>query len=432
MKLKNKITFTILVVIQFLFFSKVSAFTLNSIAVQNHINQSIITISFDNVPSYKIFSLHNPERIVIDLLKISKVHKNLFPIEFNGNNLIKRIRTNSTASNFKNIRIVFDLQYASHIQTITQKKIGKNYSIILIFLKKSRSFFNSNNQHSYAMKTVHKNTCIPFFYFVNKNFQTKIQEKKINIQQHNQINNTKKIQQQFPIIIAIDAGHGGHDPGATGYRGIYEKHITFGIARKLKNLLDVDPKFKAVMIRDGDYFLSVMDRSDLARKKRANILISIHADSALNPKVRGASVWVLSNRRAKTEMMHWLKCREKHAELLGGLGDILTNYQNDDPYFNHLILDLQFGYAQKEGYNIAMQMLNQLKNVSFLHKSTPEYSNFGVLRSPDITSVLIETGFISNIQEGYLLTTHKYQERIARAIYQGLQSYFLTNQEKKL
>lgn len=421
MKSKYKIIFVIIILFKYLHCDVVIASTLSSIVVQNHLNHSTVIICCNIIPVYTIFALHKPERIVIDLDQISKIHKNIFPVEFNSNNLIKQIRT-SNPVNCHSIRIVCDLHHEPYIQTITCKKTGKNYCIILTFSKKITSISNVDHQNLYS--NIRNKKIGVTFEPRNQYFSKQAVKNQIFVQRNKDNSKT-----ELPIIVAIDAGHGGHDPGAMGCRGIYEKHITFSIARKLKTLLNADPIFQAVMIRDGDYFLSVMDRSDLARKKKANILISIHADSALNPKIRGASVWVLSNRRAKTEMMHWLQRREKHAELLGGLGDILTNYQND-PYFNHLVLDLQFGYSQREGYNIATQMLHQLKNVSFLHKNTPEYSNFGILKSPDIASVLVETGFISNYQEEHLLTTNEYQEKIAQALYKGLRSYFVRYQEK--
>lgn len=411
--------------LQFFYCDSVIASILNSISIKNNANQSIVTICCNIIPSYTIFSLQKPERIVIDLFNISKIQKHIFPIKFDNCNLIQRIRI-GTSVHIKSIRIVCDLHYVSNIQTITQKKIGKNYCIILFVAKSMISISDYNNQNLSSITVENQKKCI-VLNKKDKYFLNQIKTRNINTKQRNY----DHIKIKCPIIVAIDAGHGGHDPGATGCHGIYEKNITFEIASRLKKLLDIDPIFKAVMIRNGDYFLSVMERSDLARKNKANILVSIHADSALNPKVKGASVWILSNTRAKVEMMYWLQCREKYAELLGGLGDILTNYKID-PYFNHLVLDLQFGYAQRESYNIATHMLNQLKNVSSLHKNAPEYSNFGVLRSPDIASVLVETGFISNIQEENLLITHRYQEKIAQALYKGLRSYLLIHNKKYL
>lgn len=189
--------------------------------------------------------------------------------------------------------------------------------------------------------------------------------------------------------------------------------------------------FSAVMIRTGDCFLSVMERSDIARKKRADVLISIHADSVVNTNARGASVWILSHNRAKSEMISLLNCSAKCSELLGGIGEILTSYHHD-PDFNRFILDLQFGYSQKVGYDIATHVLCQLKNVSVLHKNVPEYSSFGILRAPDIPSILVETGFISNKKEVHLLSSSKYQEKIAYALYKGLRAYFIVDIPKKL
>ncbi|WP_313121798.1 N-acetylmuramoyl-L-alanine amidase, partial [Pantoea septica] len=148
------------------------------------------------------------------------------------------------------------------------------------------------------------------------------------------------------VIVAIDAGHGGQDPGATGQRGLHEKNVTIAIARKLKVLLNNDPMFKGVLTRDGDYFISVMGRSEVARKENANLLVSIHADSAPSHSATGASVWVLSNRRANSEMANWLEQREKQSELLGGAGDLLANSQAD-PYLSQAVLDLQFGHSQR-------------------------------------------------------------------------------------
>ncbi len=209
------------------------------------------------------------------------------------------------------------------------------------------------------------------------------------------------------VIVAIDAGHGGQDPGAIGPSGLKEKNVTIAIARKLRALLNDDPMFKPVLTRDGDYFISVMGRSDVARKQNANLLVSIHADAAPNRNgATGASVWVLSNRRANSEMANWLEQHEKQSELLGGAGDLLANSQSD-PYLSQAVLDLQFGHSQRVGYDVAMNVLQQLQSVGALHKRRPEHASLGVLRSPDIPSLLVETGFISNSGEERLLGSER-------------------------
>ncbi len=177
------------------------------------------------------------------------------------------------------------------------------------------------------------------------------------------------------------------------------------------------------MTRDGDYFISVMGRSDVARKQNANFLVSIHADAAPNRNATGASVWVLSNRRANSEMANWLEEHEKQSELLGGAGDVLANSQAD-PYLSQAVLDLQFGHSQRVGYDVATNVLSQLQSIGSLHKRRPEHASLGVLRSPDIPSILVETGFISNNGEERLLGSDSYQQQIAEAIYNGLRKYF--------
>ena len=194
---------------------------------------------------------------------------------------------------------------------------------------------------------------------------------------------------------------------------------------KLRTLLNDDPMFKGVLTRDGDYFISVMGRSDVARKQNANFLVSIHADAAPNRSATGASVWVLSNRRANSEMHSWLEQHEKQSELLGGAGDVLANSQSD-PLFKPAVLDLQFGHSQRVGYDVATSMISQLQRIGEIHKRRPEHASLGVLRSPDIPSVLVETGFISNNSEERLLASDDYQQTAGRSHFtKGLRNYFL-------
>ena len=222
--------------------------------------------------------------------------------------------------------------------------------------------------------------------------------------------------------IAIDPGHGGKDPGAIGKNlGIYEKNVTLSIARELKALLDKDPNFKGVLTRSSDYYISVPERSEIARKYKANFLVSIHADSSLNADQRGASVWVLSNRRANDEMGQWLEDDEKRSELLGGAGKVLSN--NNDKYLDQTVLDLQFGHSQRTGYELGNSILRRFSRVTSLSRSTPQHASLGVLRSPDIPSVLVETGFLSNMEEEQKLNTIAYRRRIAYMIYEGLVAY---------
>lgn len=228
-------------------------------------------------------------------------------------------------------------------------------------------------------------------------------------------------------IVAIDAGHGGKDPGAIGKNlGILEKNVTLAISKELKALLDADPNFKAVMTRNGDYFIQLPERTEIARKHRADLLVSIHADSSpRGDSLKGASVWVLSNSRASDEMGKWLEDHEKQSELLGGAGAVLAS--NKERYLNQTVLDLQFSHSQRTGYELGKSILSKMAEMTSLAKSSPQHASLSVLRSPDIPSVLVETGFLSNSTEEAKLASANYRRQLAKAIYQGLVAYRYKN-----
>lgn len=227
------------------------------------------------------------------------------------------------------------------------------------------------------------------------------------------------------VVIAVDAGHGGKDSGAIGKNRLYEKTVTLSIAKKLTNLLNDDPNFKGVLTRSKDNFISVFQRSEIARKNKANLLISIHADAAPNRNATGASIWVLSTKRADTELGRWLEQDEKQSQLLGGAGDALSD--DHDHHLSQAVLDLQFSYSQRVGYELATQVLKEMTGLIKVHKRKPEHASLGVLRSPDIPSILIEVGFISNESEESLLRSNIHQDKIAKAIYQGIKNYVKQN-----
>ncbi|AKC59665.1 N-acetylmuramoyl-L-alanine amidase [Blochmannia endosymbiont of Polyrhachis (Hedomyrma) turneri] len=417
----------ILVVAYYLFIihEVYASVVLNNFCIMNDCNKSIIVFSFQDIPSYKFYVLHNPERLVIDISNIIiPMHREKFPVNFSNENIIHRVRVNKTIDK-NNVRFVFDLSYISCIDDVLLEDISGYYTVFLI-ITRNLSFLHdvSSLDLNFRKKSIE-----------NSNIKlSKLQKNKSSFCDY--IGN--KLSQQVlscpmkifpvPIVVAIDAGHGGHDPGAMGYSGLCEKDVTIAIAKKFKKLLDTDPVFNPVMIREGDYFISVLKRAELARNKGAKILLSIHADAVSNRvksnSVRGASVWVLSDRRADIEISHWLENRNKLSQLCGAVSDILGESVSSDPYFNRVILDLQFSHAQKVGYDIALKMLRELENIGVLHKYVPEYSDFGILRSLDIPSVLIETGFITHAGEEKLLGSDFYQEKIACALYKGLRSYF--------
>lgn len=228
------------------------------------------------------------------------------------------------------------------------------------------------------------------------------------------------------LVIAIDAGHGGKDSGAVGPNKLYEKDVTLAISQKLADLMRRDHSMKPVLTRTSDKYISVFQRSEIARQHKAALLISIHADAAPVKSASGISAWVLSTKRADTELGRWLEKHEKQSQLLGGAGDVLSG-EGSNPYLSQAILDLQFSYSQRASYDLAKAILKEMRHVGKLHKSRPEHASLGVLRSPDIPSVLVEVGFISNVHEEKLLKSKAHQDKIAKAIYSGVQNYLKQN-----
>jgi N-acetylmuramoyl-L-alanine amidase len=339
------------------------------------------------------------------------------PLNFSGENIVKRIRT-STPKDKQSVRLVFELTQAGKTRAVTQRN-GNSYSVVFTITGKPPAVTRSVPAPVTAPTRVPTQSAAAANPF-NSNPVTSVTSTASTVSPG------RAVSQNDTVIVAIDAGHGGQDPGAIGQRGLKEKNVTIAIARKLRVLLNNDPMFKGVLTRDGDYFISVMGRSDVARKANANVLVSIHADAAPSHAATGASVWVLSNRRANNEMANWLEQKEKQSELLGGAGDLLANSQAD-PYLSQAVLDLQFGHSQRVGYDIAQKVLQQMRSVTSLHKRLPEHASLGVLRSPDIPSLLVETGFISNSSEERLLGSSAHQDKIAQSIYKGLRTYFLAH-----
>ncbi|OKP04613.1 N-acetylmuramoyl-L-alanine amidase [Xenorhabdus eapokensis] len=401
-----------------------SAATLSNIHVKNDPSEAVVTLEFTGGhPDYRFFPLHSPERLVVDIRQPSKIIG--LPMRLSGQNLVKLVRS-SQAPDANHQRVVLELAHkataTSTVKTSAVKNVG-NKSQVVMTLKANGVANNSSVSTSHALQNESKRLLTNHAQLTGKETQPVSNHREQGVRK--QAAQSVQGRVSRPIVVAIDAGHGGQDPGAIGLRGLKEKNVTINVARKLEALLRNDPMFTPVLTRNGDYFISVAGRSEVARKHKANMLVSIHADAAPNRSARGASVWVLSNRRANSELGNWLEQHEKQSELLGGAGDALAN--GTDPYLSKAVLDLQFGHSQRVGYDVAMQVLRQLSGIGSLHKRTPEHASLGVLRSPDIPSILVETGFISNVSEEGLLGSNQYQEKLAQAIHLGLRHYFLAN-----
>lgn len=222
------------------------------------------------------------------------------------------------------------------------------------------------------------------------------------------------------VVIAIDAGHGGDDPGAIGRRlKAKEKVITMAIARKLKKIVDRQPGMRAVLTRDGDYYVGLRKRMKIARKYHADLFVSIHADAFRSPKAHGSSVFVLSRRGASSEAARWLAAKENSADLVGGV-----SLDDKDDVLASVLLDLSQTGTQAGSLSAAGRVHREMGKIGKQHGKKVQQAGFMVLKSPDIPSMLVETGFISNPGEERILASKKYQQKMANSIFKGINAYF--------
>ncbi len=224
------------------------------------------------------------------------------------------------------------------------------------------------------------------------------------------------------IIIAIDAGHGGEDPGALGPGRVREKDVVLSIAKELSALFKADTGFQSTMIRSGDYYISLRGRRDLARKRQADLFVSIHADAFKRKQANGASVYALSTRGATSTAASYLAKRENAADLVGGV-----TLSDKDDLLAGVLADLSMTSTLDTSLKLGDRVLRNVDDVARLHKKNVEQAGFAVLKSPDIPSILVETGFISNPQESKKLATRSYQKRMAQAIHRGIRDWFLAH-----
>lgn len=224
------------------------------------------------------------------------------------------------------------------------------------------------------------------------------------------------------ITIAIDAGHGGEDPGARGASGSREKDITLKIAKKLKEKLDAEPNMRGMLTRDGDYFVPLGTRVVKARKFKADLFISIHADAFTNPAARGSSVFALSEKGATSASARYLAKKENESDLIGGV-----SLGGRDPVLAKTLLDLSQAATINDSLKLGKAVLNHIGEINKLHKNHVEQAGFAVLKSPDIPSILVETAFISNPEEERKLVDDAYQDKLVDSILSGIKKYFASN-----
>ena len=304
--------------------AQAGAASLSDLQVSNGNQQARITLSFIGEPEYAV-SQDGKRTVALDIKQTGVIQG--LPLLFSGNNLVKSIRS-GTPKDAQSLRLVVDLTENGKAEAVKRQN-GGNYTVVFTIKADAPP---PPPPPSVVVKRVETPVVAPRPAEPARNPFKAENDRTTMVTNSN--TSTRPAARASTgsgekVVIAIDAGHGGQDPGAIGPGGTREKNVTIAVARKLRSLLNDDPMFKGVLTRDGDYFISVMGRSDVARKQNANFLVSIHADAAPNRDATGASVWVLSNRRANSEMAGWLEQHEKQSELLGGAGDVLANSQSD-------------------------------------------------------------------------------------------------------
>jgi len=332
-----------------------------------------------NAPSeHKIFSLSQPDRLVIDV-ENTRFKANTDDINFDNTPVLK-MRYGARDKN--DIRVVLDLNSPVNPRSFFLAAHGDKPDRLVIDL------FDKKPQQ--IIKPIKK--VIP------------------------------KPSSKRDILIAIDAGHGGEDPGAIGPKKQLEKEIVLKIATQLKWLFEKQSGYRVKMIRTGDYYIGLRDRRNAARKVRADLFVSIHADAFTSPRASGASVYALSRRGATSETARFLASRENDADLIGGVGDVKLD--DKDKMLAGVLVDLSMNATLANSLDVGAKVLSQLKRITKLHSKRVEQAGFAVLKSPDVPSILVETGYISNPKEARKLSTPAYRKKIATAIFNGITAYF--------
>lgn len=322
---------------------------------------------------YKIFTLPNPSRLVIDI-KESALKAELSKVEL-PKSLVSQIRNSQKSGN---LRVVLDLKKSVTTKDFKLKPFQKYGHRLVVDLKPIGS-------KKKVVKTV-KNT----------------------------VKNSSR-----DIVVVIDAGHGGEDPGAPGG----EKGVCLAVAKKLANLINKEKGMKAVLTRKGDYYVGLRKRTEIARKNKADLFVSLHADGFSDKRVRGTSVWVLSPKGANSEMGRWLEQKEQASDLAGGV-----DISHQDPLVAQVLLDLSMNYSVGESFKVGESVRKQLAgSMPKMHGKKIKKAAFVVLKMPDIPAMMVEMGFISNKTENKQLKSSKHQNKIAKSVLNGMKTYFNAN-----
>lgn len=368
--------------------------TLLAVRVWPAADYTRVTLEHDRFLKYSHLSLKNPDRLVLDLegVEFNSVLESLPGKILDNDPQIRLIR----AGRFKPdvVRIVIELKGEVKPQVFTLKPVG-DYG------------------HRLVLDLYPAEPPDPLMALLREREASFAQP----AAQRPSVGDMDRL-----FTVMIDPGHGGEDPGAVGRGGSYEKNITLAIARRLKARIEAEPNMRAFLTRDGDYFIPLGQRVAKARRVKADLFVSVHADAFVKPTARGSSVFVLSENGASSTAARWLAQRENAADLIGGV-----NIGVKDPHLARTLLDLSQTATLNDSLRLAKAVLGEIGGINTLHKPHVEQAGFAVLKAPDIPSILVETAFISNPEEEKRLNDEGYQEKMADALLGGIRQYFAQN-----
>lgn len=392
--------------------------SISALRYWNTPDQNQLLFDVTSSPEHRVFLMNNPARLVVDMRNVNASNALTQPAP--SHPLFSKVRI--AQRNKTDLRVVIDLKKDINSKNMSLRTNSMNGKRLVIELLNKEPVNYAQAEKPVAVKAVAVKTpaikvagnkqAIPTPASVKEPKKTAIQQVAMSPE-------PSKTASKRDVIVAIDAGHGGNDPGAHGANGTEEKIITLAIARKLANLIDQQPGMKAFMVRKGDYYVDLRKRIQIARAAKADLFVSIHADAFQDATVKGASVYTLSNKGASSEASRWLEDSENASDLVGGV-----SLNDKDNVLASVLLDLSQTASQDASVNVANKVLKNFQRIGELHYGSVQKANFMVLKSPDIPSILIETAFISNPTEEFKLLNSAHQSKMALAIFNGVRSYF--------
>ncbi len=354
---------------------------IENVRIHQSPDKTRVVLDLASPVQHRLFGLENPERLVLDI-DAAVIDTNLEEVDLKDSP-VQGIRSSNRGGN--NLRVVFDLSEKIRPRSFVLKPVMQYGDRLVIDL-----------------------------YATRQNLEPLTRE------------DLFKKQQMRDVVIAIDAGHGGEDSGAVGHGNVLEKDVVLSIANMMNELFREEPGYRGLMVRSGDYYVELRRRTSIAHENLADIFLSVHADAFRSPKVSGASVYALSSSGATSETARILAEKENRADLIGGVGGGVSLNDKDD-LLVHVLLDLATTASLSASLEMGERVLGKVGRVNKLHKPQVEQAGFVVLKSPEIPSLLIETGYISNPGEARKLATRSHQRKMADAIYEGIRHYMEEN-----